>query len=371
MSKYLRTIQVINVRWLNATAWYGLELARLLNNAGHETAVLGLRNTDSFRAAQSMGLHPLAFDLNTKNPFQMAKMIIELGRFVREFQPDIVNCHRGEGFLFWAMLKKIYGFTLIRTRGDQRLPRNNIPNRLLHTHAADALIATNSRMATHFTEHFGIESSKVHTVFGGVDRTRFAFNTNKRNEIRAHLGFTETSCVIGLLGRFDRVKGQRELINAVARLVQEGRKQIQLVLLGFTTALTQDTVKQWIKDANMEQHVTVTGKVEDVSAYLSALDIGVIASLWSETIARAALEIMACERPLISTAVGVMPDLLPPEALCAPNDEKALATLLARAVDDTAWRKTLVDWNQTQMSRLDSRHFLEQTLCIYNKNYIK
>ena len=55
-----RTIQVVNVRWFNATAWYGVELARLLNAAGHESRVVALEGTDTFRKAQELGLEPLA-----------------------------------------------------------------------------------------------------------------------------------------------------------------------------------------------------------------------------------------------------------------------------------------------------------------------
>ena len=51
-----RTIQVVNVRWFNATAWYGVELARLLNAAGHESRVVALEGTDTFRKAQELGL---------------------------------------------------------------------------------------------------------------------------------------------------------------------------------------------------------------------------------------------------------------------------------------------------------------------------
>jgi hypothetical protein len=38
----LRLIQVVNVRWVNATAWYALFLARLLKEAGHQVLTLGL-----------------------------------------------------------------------------------------------------------------------------------------------------------------------------------------------------------------------------------------------------------------------------------------------------------------------------------------
>ena len=60
-----RSIQVVNVRWFNATAWYGLELARLLNAAGHESRVVALADTETFAKAEEMGLRPLAMPLNS------------------------------------------------------------------------------------------------------------------------------------------------------------------------------------------------------------------------------------------------------------------------------------------------------------------
>ncbi|MFQ8890077.1 MAG: glycosyltransferase [Bilophila wadsworthia] len=130
-------------------------------------------------------------------------------------------------------------------------------------------------------------------ILGGVDTERFRFEPEGRAEVRARYGFTDDECVVGLLGRFDLVKGQRETIAALAKLVGEGVRNIRLLLLGFSTATLQEEVEAWIREAGMERYVTITGKVPDVTACLSALDVGVVASLWSETIARAALEIMA------------------------------------------------------------------------------
>ena len=75
---FLRTIQVVNVRWFNATAWYGLELARLLNAAGHESRVVALAGTETFEKAESMGLRPLAMPLNAKNPLEFPGLIRDM-----------------------------------------------------------------------------------------------------------------------------------------------------------------------------------------------------------------------------------------------------------------------------------------------------
>ena len=115
----------------------------------------------------------------------------------------------------------------------------------------------------------------------------------------------------------------------------------------------------------MENNVTITGKVPDVAACLSALDVGVVASLWSETIARAALEIMACDRPLVSTSVGVMPDLLPASALVPPGDVDALADVLRRAATDAAWCRELAAACSERIATLGDADFLNRTLAVY------
>ena len=204
-----RSIQVVNVRWFNATAWYGLELARLLNAAGHESRVVALADTETFAKAEEMGLRPLAMPLNAKNPLEFPGLIRDMGRLVRAFRPDVVNCHRGESFLFWGLLKGMGGYALVRTRGDQRLPKGNLPNRILHTRVADAVVATNSVMARHFAEKMRVPAERLHMILGGVDTERFRFEPEGRAEVRARYGFTDDECVVGLLGRFDLVKGQK------------------------------------------------------------------------------------------------------------------------------------------------------------------
>ena len=263
-----RSIQVVNVRWFNATAWYGLELARLLNAAGHESRVVALADTETFAKAEKMGLRPLAMPLNAKNPLEFPGLIRDMGRLVREFRPDVVNCHRGESFLFWGLLKGMGGYALVRTRGDQRQPKGNLPNRILHTRVADAVVATNSVMARHFAEKMRVPAERLHMILGGVDTERFRFDSEGRMEVRARYGFTDDECVVGLLGRFDLVKGQRETIAALAKLVGEGVRNIRLMLLGFSTATLQEEVEAWIREAGMERYVTITGKVPDVTACL-------------------------------------------------------------------------------------------------------
>ena len=375
MESPLRILQVVNVRWFNATAWYGLSLSRLLKEAGHEVTALAPPDTEAFAKARAMGLDPVPCNLNSTNPLILAGALRGLSRLLREFRPRIVNCHRGEGMLFWGMFKAMgHDFALVRTRGDQRPPKANLPNRWLHARLADALIVTNSRAARQCRKLLGVPEDRLHTILGGVDTGRFAPDEKAGAAVRASLGFAPDDLVVGLLGRFDAVKGQRELMEAVSRVrggVEErlsGRAgRLRLMLMGFPTSLSEEKMREWIRDYGLEDRTVITGRVERPSAYINAMDLGVVASQGSEAIARAALEIMACGVPLVSTDVGVMPDLLPEWALAPPGDPPALAGLLERALNDVYFRKSLQETARERMKKLSERSFLEQTMRVYNE----
>ena len=49
---------------------------------------------------------------------------------------------------------------------------------------------------------------------------------------------------------------------------------------------------------------------KDISVFMSAVDIGVISSTSSEVIARVPLEFMSVGKPIITTRIGVLPEII-------------------------------------------------------------
>lgn len=362
----IRSIQVVNVRWFNATAWYGLYLSSLLRGAGHETLVLALPGTATFRKAEEWGLEPLALPLNSLGPLELPRLHGRLARLLGDFKPQLVNCHRGESFALWGLLKRRGGYALVRTRGDRRPPKNNLPNRLLHKRAADAVIATNSGTARDLIAGLGLAPEKVFTVLGGVDTGRFYPDKAAGAALRASLGIAPEEFVLGLLGRLDPVKGHEVLIRAAGE-AQRARpeRRLRLLCIGADSHLSKADLEGLAERAGLGGSILVTGRVDKVADYINALDLGVLASVGSEAIARAALEIMACQVPLLSSDVGVMPDLLPREELAPVHDAGALARGIVKGLDDPAWLERLRASGRAALAGLTPEAFLRQTLQVY------
>jgi glycosyltransferase involved in cell wall biosynthesis len=155
--------------------------------------------------------------------------------------------------------------------------------------------------------------------------------------------------------------------HACAQAKDTWRSKIRLLLAGFATSTTQAEVEGWIAEAGLSDIATITGKRADVPALISAMDLGVIASQGSETIARAAFEIMSCGVPLVGTDVGVMPDLLPPQALTPPGDDGGLAGLLEKYLKDTSLRQKLREDILERISAFSEKEFLRRTMQVYEQ----
>ena len=176
---------------------------------------------------------------------------------------------------------------------------------------------------------------------------------------------------MGLLGRMDEVKGIKETIEAlgIARSLHPEARRIRFLVIGFDSQFKTEDVARWSREnglGELGEVVTVTGKVSRPEAVLNALDLGMLASLGSEAIARAALEIMATGVPLISSTTGVMPDLIP-EAYCfEPGDTQAMAERMVQALDPE-WRNELAAYCHARVLEggLRLEDFLSQTMKVY------
>lgn len=363
----MRIMQVVNIRPYNAAAWYALTLSRLLQQAGHEVLVIALPDSLPGRLAREMGLQVEPLELNTLNPLAVSGLYLRMRRLVRAFSPHIVNCHRGEAFLLWGLLRKeLKGFRLVRTRGEPSLPQNNLPNRILHRRMADAVIVTNSGIGAHFRNLLQVPKDKLWVICGGVDAQRFRFDSEGRRRVRAEFGYTDQDFVIGLVGRFHEHKGHWEIIRSVASLRHDFDLQhIRLLLVGHAAALDENRIRTWTCKHGIEQITAISGVRQNIPACISALDAAAIPSTRSEAIARTALELMACGCPTVASAIGVLPDLFSAKALLPAGDVPALTVTLARLAKHEHIRQELRQEQLSTVSQLTESDFLLQTLAVY------
>ncbi|MGA1846324.1 glycosyltransferase family 4 protein [Deferribacter abyssi] len=327
----MKFLHIINVRWYNATAWYAVNLSRILRDYNHEVIVAGLPGSPPILKAKEYNLKTFELKFNSNNPLVILKNIYKINRLFRNFKPDIVVCHRGEFFWYFAFKKWLTRrFILVRVRGDRRKPKNDIVNRFLHNSCTDLIITSGNFIRNVYLHDMKIPKHKVKTIYGGVDVSRFRFSEEGRRKIRNEFGFDKNDFVVGIVGRFDYVKGHEDLIKAISEIYyNKNIKHIKLFLIGFDTTIKTTDIENMLKRYKIEKISRISGFRDDIVDCMSALDLGVVASHGSEAICRVGFELMSVGIPVVASNVGVLPEIIPNENIYPVNNiEKLVEKIL-------------------------------------------
>ncbi|MCU1308722.1 MAG: glycosyl transferase group 1 [Acidobacteriaceae bacterium] len=150
---------------------------------------------------------------------------------------------------------------------------------------------------------------------------------------------------LGFIGSLaTNYKGVDTLLKAVA-ICQQGGLQVKAHLLGDGRSRPQ--FEDMARDLGISQYVQFHGQVpagKAVFEFLDFIDIFVMPSR-TEGLPRAMVEAMARGCPCIGSAVGGIPELLAPEALIPPSDERQLAAAIRRFVSNPDLSSRMIEHN--------------------------
>lgn len=367
----LSILQFINVRWLNAEAGYGLTLSKKLHERGHRVFVCGVENTPPVNTARDMGLNTFtSLKLHHYNPFYLFKDLNILIDFIKEENIKVINTHRSEGHFLGALAKKTFKnkLVLIRTRGDVRFPKNYFFNRWLYNYT-DKIITSSYMMEKTYFAKLHVPQEKIVTIYNAVDIKRFDPCIDG-TEIRNKYGIRENEILVGIVGRLSPVKGHKYFIDA-ASIILKQRPDIKFIVSGKESQIKFVDLKAQAEQLNIEKQIIFSGVEKDVTQLMAAIDIGVVASLGSETNCRVTQEFMAMERPLVGTNVGVIPEvLLNGECgkIVPPGDSQSIAGAILDLINNTKYSALLgKNARKRMVDNFNEDLFVEKTEEIYFK----
>lgn len=310
-----------------------VRMTRELGKRGHTVAVACTPSTPLARKLMEAGLdaRPLP-GLRTKgNPLSLWMSSSTLGTLVGAFAPEVVHAYRSPPHVLAAWTLRGCGdVSLVRTRGNMDAPRGHFLNRRLYDRATDATIVT-AEAVRRLLVDAGFDPARIHTVHGALELERFDPSAHDRGAAREKLGVPRDAHVIGHLARLAPVKGHSYLIEAMPDVLRRV-PDAWLVLVGPAWPGMDEKVRVMAAKAGVAHRVKVAGKVEDVAGAIAAFDIGVVASIGSEAMSRAALEYLAMGVPVVATRVGSLPELVAEErtgVLVPPRDAAALGAAIA------------------------------------------
>jgi len=197
----------------------------------------------------------------------------------------------------------------------------------------------------------GVPEKKIVVIPAGVDLSRF--KPSEKDELySSKLGLSENDFVILFVGRLTWEKGVYDLIRVHKRLIEDqdlNGDEIKLIIVGKGPA--ERNLAQLICKLKTSKNVKLTGpcayaKMHEVH---SIADVFVLPSIptkhWQEQFGMALVEAMACEKPVVSTVCGSIPEVL---GNAGELTEPSNPTLLCRKIKELIVNKT----KRTELGKL-------------------
>lgn len=176
-------------------------------------------------------------------------------------------------------------------------------------------------------QNIGYAARKLIVIPNGYDLSKFMVDEQPGSRLRASLGVSPETFLLGKVGRYDPFKDHDNLLSALNELQLFG-VDFKCLLVGRGLTTENPELMARITELGLIDNIILAGQRTDIPAVMNALDLHVLSSS-SEGFPNVLAEAMACGTPAISTDVGDAGEIVgDPALLCPPRNPKALSELM-------------------------------------------
>ena len=319
-----------------------LDVSRFLIGQGWTPIIAsngGEHETDLFE----MGAVSLNLPVHAKNPLVMRANVKRLAQVIRNHDIQLVHARsRAPAWSAYYAAKRagvpfMTTFHSLYSGADNFLKRGY--NAIMTS--GDRVIAISDYVAEHVIKRYGVTSEQLRVIPRGVDLQEFdpeKVDEARVSRLREDWDIEPGKRIIMLPARISRRKGHAWLLDALAKLWQDGKYEDTVcIMVGNRPAGSAygDKVEKKIIDLKLENRVWLVGPTADMPAAYKLADIVVIPSTGPEAFGRTSIEAQAMGKPVIATDDWGLSETIMPAAtgwLVQPDDKDHLASALDLAL---------------------------------------
>ncbi len=211
----------------------------------------------------------------------------------------------------------------------------------------------------------GVEPSKLHTIYNGVDLSAFDPSIQD-GALRRHLGLDRVVRLVGIVGRLAPEKDHQTFLHS-ARLVVERHPDVRFLIVG--NGPLRSELDAMIRKLKLQAHVHMLESQQPITPIFAALDMVVVSSRY-EGCCNVILEAMAMGKPVIATDVGGNPELVSHEEtgfLIPPGEPQAMAEAIERLLQQRSRAQYFGQQARRIVeSRFNLKRMIDQTMALYD-----
>lgn len=198
----------------------------------------------------------------------------------------------------------------------------------------EKFICDSKKSRDEFCANYAISATRVDVVYPLIDTSAIINTPSSMGALkRKELGLDGNIPVVGVVSRLVRDKGIGTLIDSVP-LIRQRIPDVKLVIVGDGPLMK--SLKEQVRGLKLQDRVLFTGFRDDLENVFQAFDVFAMASL-HESFPLSILEAMAAGKPVVTTGVGGIPEIVKDGVsglIVKPDDPASLADAVVSILSD-------------------------------------
>jgi glycosyltransferase involved in cell wall biosynthesis len=262
-------------------------------------------------------------------------------RMLRDPRPDIVQTWLYHADLLGGVAGKLLGVPVIWNIQNSAMDPSRTSWRSTavgRMGAAASSVVPKSIVACSYVgmnQHIemGYDRRRFQVIPNGVDLSLFRPDPELRASVRAELGVTPDTQLIGMIARLHPQKDHENFFAAAGR-VAKTHPNVRFVMVGLGLEPMNDETMAMVRGAGVEQQTILLGLRSDIPRILCGLDLHTLSSAFGEGFPNVLVEAMAVGVPCVVTDVGDSARIVGDTGRSVPSrDPGALASALREMLD--------------------------------------
>lgn len=234
-----------------------------------------------------------------------------LRRIIKQLKPDIVYAHSSKAGAFARIAnlglnnKVIYnphGWAFNMQQSAKKKEMYKWVEKI-SAHFCDKIVCISDAERESALREKICKPSKLQVIYNGIDLEEIEKTVPMS---RAQLGIPEDAFVVGMVGRLSKQKAPDTFVKA-AKLIKEKIPNAFFLMVG--DGELRDQIENLINQYDLGSSFLITGWVDNPTAYMKIMDIGMLLSRW-EGFGLVLPEYMACGVPIVATNVDAIPNII-------------------------------------------------------------